>query len=185
MPGRSRPVVLVPYNPTWPETFAGLRDEIAGACGDLLLGVEHVGSTAVPGLAAKPVIDLMPVLRRFDDGPACAEALRPLGYGHLGEYGIPGRQFFIKNDATTGERIANVHMYERDHDEAIAHIAFRNYLRTHGEWRHRYEALKRELAAQYPSDVEAYAEAKTDFIKEVVGFALADAGNTHVYRRVR
>ncbi|MCA9829109.1 MAG: GrpB family protein [Dehalococcoidia bacterium] len=185
MPGPSRPVVLVPYNFTWPGSFAGLRDEIAGACGDLLAGIEHVGSTAVPGLAAKPVIDLMPILRRFEDGPACAEALGPLGYDYLGEYGIPGRQFFTKNEARTGTRIANVHMYERGHDEAIAHLAFRDYLRAHDDWRDRYESLKRELAARFPGDVEAYAEAKTEFVKEVVALGLAEAGSGHLYRRAR
>ncbi|MGD9932837.1 MAG: GrpB family protein, partial [Dehalococcoidia bacterium] len=171
MAGSTRPVVLVPYDREWPHTFAGLRDEIAGACGDLLSGVEHVGSTAVPGLAAKPVIDVMPVLHRFDDGPACAERLEPLGYTYLGEYGIPGRHFFRKDDAATGERIANVHMYEADHDEAIAHFAFRDYLRAHDDWRDRYAALKRELAARFPNEVESYAEAKTDFVKEVVALA--------------
>ncbi len=182
----ARPVLLVPYDTSWPTKFAGLRDEIAGACGDLLAGVEHIGSTSVPGLEAKPVIDIMPVLHRFEDGPRCAPLLSALGYEYRGEFGIPGRHYFVKDrDALTGERTANVHMYEMGHDEYVAHLAFRDFLRAHGDWRDRYAALKRNLAKKFPDDVEAYAEAKTAFVKEVVERSLAEAGSGHVYHRVR
>ena len=183
---RSRPVVLVPYDETWPQQFAGLREEIAGACRGLLLAVEHIGSTAIPGLAAKPVIDVMPVLRRFEDGPRCAELLAPFGYRYLGENGIPGRHYFVKGyDPATGDRIANVHMYEKGHEEWRAHLAFRDYLRAHPQWRERYERLKSDLARAHGADVEAYAEAKTDFVKQVVALAFAEAGEGHVYVRRR
>jgi GrpB-like predicted nucleotidyltransferase (UPF0157 family) len=181
----SRRVSLAPYDESWPQLFAGLRDEIAGACGDLLAGVEHIGSTSVPGLAAKPVIDVMPGLHRFDDGPRAAELLAPLGYVYRAGFGIPGRHYFQKDDPASGERIANVHMYEVGHDEWIAHLAFRDYLRRHGAWRDRYLALKQDLAARYPFDVEAYAEAKTAFVKEVVALSLGESGSSHVYQRVR
>jgi GrpB-like predicted nucleotidyltransferase (UPF0157 family) len=181
----SRPVILVPYDPEWPRAFAGLHDEIVGACGDLLANVEHIGSTSVPGLAAKPVIDVMPGLNRFEDGPRCADLLGPLGYRYRAENGIPGRHYFQKDDPRTGERVANVHMYEVGHDEWIAHLAFRDVLRAHKEWRDRYAVLKAALAVRYPNDVEAYAEAKTAFVQEAVARHLAETGSSHVYQRVR
>jgi GrpB-like predicted nucleotidyltransferase (UPF0157 family) len=182
----SRPVVLADYDPAWPRTFEVLRDEIAAACGDLIVRIEHIGSTSVPGLAAKPVIDVMPGLRRFEAGDRCAALLAPLNYRYKGDGGIPGRHYFQKDwDSATGERIANVHMYEVGHDEWIAHLAFRDLLREHDEWRLRYEALKRELATRHPNDMEAYAEAKTAFVKEAVAQRLAEIGGGYVYRRVR
>ena len=96
-----------------------------------------------------------------------------------------GRHFFLKDDAVSGERVANVHMFEATHDDAIAHLAFRDYLRAHPHWRDSYETLKRDLAARFPNDVEAYAEAKTDFVRQVVALSLAESGSKHVYRRVR
>jgi GrpB-like predicted nucleotidyltransferase (UPF0157 family) len=185
VPGSGRPVVLDAYDPEWPHTFAGLRDEIAGACGDLIAVVEHVGSTAVPGLGAKPIIDVMPGLHHFEDGQRAAELLAPFGYEYRGEFGIPGRHYFVKDDRATGERIANVHMYAVGHDEWVAHLAFRDYLRRHDRWRDRYFALKQALAARYPNDVEAYAEAKTAFVKDAVVLSLAESGSSHVYQRVR
>lgn len=156
-----------------------------GACRDLLLAVEHIGSTSVPGLGAKPIIDVMPGLRTFEDGGKVVSPLERIGYEYRGEYGIPGRHLFVKDDPGTGERIANVHMYAVGHDEWIAHLALRDYLRTHEAWRDRYWALKQELAQKYRDDVEAYAEAKTAFVKEVVALRLKEAGSSHVYRRVR
>jgi GrpB-like predicted nucleotidyltransferase (UPF0157 family) len=132
------------------------------------------------------VIDVMPGLRRFADGERCAALLAPLNYRYKGENGIPGRHYFQKDrDPATGERPANVHMYEVGHDEWIAHLAFRDLLRACPEWLQRYEALKRDLAARFPNDVEAYAEAKTEFVKEAVARRLAETGSSHVYRRVR
>lgn len=177
--------MLAPPNPAWPARFHALRDEILTACGGLLIAIEHIGSTSIPGLAAKPVIDIMPGIRTFEDGARCAAPLQALGYDYRGEFGIPGRHFFRKDDPATGERIANVHMYAVGHDEWIAHLAFRDYLRAHPEWRDRYEALKQGLAARYAGDIEAYAEAKTEFVKEVVARQHAETGSGHVYRRVR
>ena len=155
------------------------------ACGDALIAIEHVGSTSIAGLGAKPIIDVMPGLRAFEDGPRTVSPLERIGYEYRGEYGIPGRHFFVKDDPETGERITNVHMYAVGHDEWIAHLALRDYLRQHDEWRDRYWSLKQALAARYPNDVEAYAEAKTEFVREVVARHLRETGSDHVYRRAR
>lgn len=180
-----RRVVLVPYDEAWPARFEAAREAILAACNGLVKEVEHVGSTAVPGLAAKDVVDLMPMLTNFADGERCVAPMAELGFVYRGEYGIPGRHFFVKDDPATGERLHNVHMYQEGHDEWVAHLAFRDYLRAHDDWRDRYERLKRDLAAKYPDDVEAYAEAKTDFVKEAVALRLAEVGSDHVYQRVR
>jgi GrpB-like predicted nucleotidyltransferase (UPF0157 family) len=181
----TRRVELVPYNPEWPRMFACIRQRILDACGGLVVDVEHIGSTSVPGLAAKNVVDLMPGLRRFEDGQRSLAAMESLGFVSKGEYGIPGRHLFTMDEPESGRRLHNCHMYEVGHDEWIAHLAFRDYLRTHDDARDRYEALKRDLAARHPDDVEAYAEAKTEFVKEVVALHLNEIGSDHVYQRVR
>lgn len=178
-------MILVPPDPAWPNRFARLCDEIAGACHGVVIAVEHIGSTSIPGLGAKPIIDVMPGLRAFDHGERTVAPLEALGYEYRGEFGIPGRHYFRKDDPETGERITNVHMYEVGHDEWLAHLALRDYLRLHDDWRERYWKLKQELARQYPEDVEAYAEAKTAFVKEVVALRLAELGSDYEYRRAR
>ena len=181
----ARRVELVPYDPAWPATFADIRERILAACDGVVVDVEHIGSTSIPGLAAKDVVDLMPGLRSFEDGERCVEAMESLGFEYKGEFGIPGRHYFNFDDPATGRRLHNCHMYAVGHDEWVAHIAFRDYLRAHDDWRDRYDALKRELAVKYPEDVEAYAGAKTDFVKEVVALHLEEVSSDHVYRRVR
>ncbi|MCA9822532.1 MAG: GrpB family protein [Dehalococcoidia bacterium] len=181
----TRRVELVPYNPDWPRIFTVMRRRILERCDGLVVDVEHIGSTSVPGLAAKDVVDLMPGLRAFDDGAKCVPAMESLGFVYKGEFGIPGRHYFNMDDPETGKRLHNCHMYAIGHDEWIAHLAFRHYLRGHADWRDRYEALKRHLAVRHRDDVEAYAEAKTDFVKQVVALSLAKSGSDHSYRRIR
>lgn len=181
----TRRVVLVTYDPEWPARFEAARAAILEACRGVVKEVEHIGSTAVPGLAAKAIIDMMPGLERFEDGERCVAPLEGLGYEYRGEYGIPGRHYFVRDDPETGKRLEHLHMYAIGHDEWIAHLALRDYLRAHDDWRDRYEALKRDLAAKYPTDVEAYAEAKTEFVKRVVELHAAESGSGHIYRRVR
>jgi GrpB-like predicted nucleotidyltransferase (UPF0157 family) len=180
-----RSVVLVPYDPEWPERFETARADILGACPGIVTQVQHIGSTSISGLRAKDIIDVMPGLARFEDGERCIAPLTAIGYEYRGEYGIPGRHYWVKDDPATGVRLQNVHMYEVGHDDWAAHLAFRDYLRAHDDWRDGYAALKRELAARYAGDVEAYADAKTMFVKEVVALHAAETGSGHVYRRVR
>ena len=179
------PVVLVPYNPEWPARFEAAKAAILGACAGIVTRIEHIGSTSVPGMEAKDIVDVMPGLEHFVDGPRCIEPLTAIGYRYRGELGIPGRHYWTKDDPETGVRLENVHMYAIGHDEWTAHLAFRDYLRAHDEWRDRYAALKRDLAATHRDDVEAYAEAKTVFVADAVARHAAESGSGHVYRRVR
>ncbi len=180
-----RRVELVAYDPAWPRTFAAMRRRILDACGGIVVDVEHIGSTSVAGLAAKDVVDLMPGLQAFEDGAECVTAMESLGFSYRGEFGIPGRHYFNMDDPATGKRLHNCHMYAIGHDEWTAHLAFRDYLRAHDDWRDRYETVKRELAARHPEDIEAYADAKTEFVKEVVARQFAETGRSDIYHRVR
>jgi GrpB-like predicted nucleotidyltransferase (UPF0157 family) len=175
MPDASRPVVIQDYDPAWPEVAARLGHAIDSACGDAVLRVEHIGSTSVPGLAAKPIIDLMPVLARFDDGRACVDPMTALGYDYRGEYGIPGRHYFTGHDAQSNLAV-HVHMLVQRSQEYRKHLLFRDYLRTHPATARAYEDMKREMAARYGDDRDAYTESKTDFVLETVARAEAWRG---------
>lgn len=161
------PIVLAPHDPGWLAAAADEGRRIANACGPAVVRVEHIGSTAVPGLIAKPVIDLMPLLKCFDDGYACVAPMRALGYWYAGEFGIAGRHLFIKGSPRTH----HAHMLVEGSIEARRHVAVRDILRTHPEMSARYAALKQELAPRFGDDREGFAEAKGAFMREI--FVLA------------
>lgn len=163
-----RPVVVVDYDPEWPRRFQVERDRILTAIGDWTTAIEHVGSTAVPGLAAKPIIDVMIGIRRLADAVHCICPLEDLGYEYVPSYEdeMPFRRYFRKDD-DEGSRVAHVHMVEPSHPFWERHLAFRDWLRTHPEDARAYADLKRELAVRYRNDRLAYTEAKTDFIRRI------------------
>jgi GrpB-like predicted nucleotidyltransferase (UPF0157 family) len=165
----AREVVLVAYDATWPVRFEAIRAEIEGACGGLVVCVEHVGSTAVPGLVAKPIIDVQPGLRAFNDGFACVEPMVRLGYTSRGEWGMPGRHYFVRDDAD-GLR-EHVHMLVVDSDRWHEMPLFRDYLIAHSAEARAYEALKQRLAEQFRFDREAYTQSKTAFVQDVLARA--------------
>jgi GrpB-like predicted nucleotidyltransferase (UPF0157 family) len=175
VPEHQQPIVVVDYDPAWPERFARSAGAIRDACGPLVIAIDHIGSTSVPGLAAKPIIDIMPLVARFEDGFACVAPLEALGYTSRGEFGIPGRHYFSR-DGDDRRPPEHVHLYMRGADEAVRHLLLRDYLRTHPERAAAYAALKRDLAARFRDDREAYTEAKSDFILETVALARTGAG---------
>lgn len=156
-------IVLMPHDPKWLTSAAEECDRIAKACGKALVGVEHIGSTSVPGLIAKPVLDLMPMLDNFEDGYACVAPMRALGYWYAGDFGIPGRHLFIKGSPRTH----HAHMLLRSSKEARRHLAVRDTLRASPEMAARYADLKQRLAAQFGDDRENYANAKAAFMREI------------------
>jgi GrpB-like predicted nucleotidyltransferase (UPF0157 family) len=163
-------IVLAPYDPAWPSQFAAARAEILSVCNGLVIEVHHIGSTSIPGIAAKPIVDMMPVVRHFEDGAACVGGLQELGYEYRGEYGIAGRHYLVRGVP----RSHQIHMYAADHWEVERHLLFRDYLRMHADKRDAYERLKRELAARFGDDRQAYAAAKTPFCDRVVHLARAE-----------
>ena len=138
-----------------------------------MASVEHIGSTAVPGLAAKPIIDIMPGLETFDDGFACVSPLEVLGYEYRGENGIPGRHYFDHFDKSGAQAsgIQHVHMLVVGSESWTRHVLFRDYLRTNSDEARRYARLKRSLAERYTQDREAYTEGKTAFIERALARA--------------
>lgn len=164
---RAEPVVVVPYDPAWPEASARVRTRIAGVLGDLAVGIEHIGSTAVPGLDAKPIIDVDVVVRPDQDLAEVVERLAGLGYRHLGDLGIIGRQAFR---APAGDDLPRHHLYVCPSGSAAlsAHLILRDELRADAALAAEYGALKRELAERYRADRDAYAEGKTHFITGVL-----------------
>ena len=169
-------VRLVPYHPEWPALFARERDALRRALGGLPAEIEHVGSTAVPGLSAKPILDLLAGLPDgVADGAALAlyrAAFERAGYEYRGEYGIPGRHYFIKGEPRTH----HLHVVGRASEFWRTHVLFRDQLRADAEVARAYDALKRELAERHAADREAYTEGKSEFIARVVRAAPAPPG---------
>jgi GrpB-like predicted nucleotidyltransferase (UPF0157 family) len=157
-------IVIAGYDPAWPMQYAHEKEMILGAIGTYIIRIEHVGSTAVSGLGAKPVIDITASLHTMSDLETCVAALRPLGYEHRGEAGIPGRQFFLKVSRETGKRTHHLHLIEQGNPMIDDQVAFRDHLRIHPDAASAYVRLKMSLAAQYGDDRESYTNAKSQFI---------------------
>ena len=154
------PIVIVDYSLAWPLEFERLRDRAAAAVGDIAIAIEHVGSTAVPGLAAKPVIDLVIVVEP-GDVEAAVDRLTAIGYIHQGNLGVEGREAF---GVPEGEPRHHLYVSPTDSQELRAQLAFRDRLRADPALATEYEALKRELARRFRDDRESYTDAKTAFV---------------------
>jgi GrpB-like predicted nucleotidyltransferase (UPF0157 family) len=157
----SDPILLVDYDPAWPEEFARLRDRAQLAMRDLAVSIEHVGSTAVPGLVAKPVIDLVVVIATDEDLPEAIRRLEAIGYRARGELGVPGREAFSWPE---GEKRHHLYVSPTTSGELRAQVEFRDRLRADPGLAADYVALKRRLAAEFRDDRPAYTDGKTDFI---------------------
>ena len=158
-------VIILDYDPLWPQQFQTLRSRIAAVLDELPTAIEHVGSTAVPGLAAKPIIDIDVLLKSSTDFPLVIARLSSLGYEHRGDLGVTGREAFrVPPDDVPH------HLYVCPHDsqEYRRHIAFRNHLRTHPEDANAYAALKRMLADKFGADRDAYNKGKAEFVADIL-----------------
>ena len=168
----SRRVIVVAHNPAWKLAFETEAGQISAALGERLVGLHHIGSTAIPGIYAKPIIDFLMEVRDLTELDESSPALAALGYEVKGEFGIPGRRFFLKDDAL-GERSHHVHAFEAGTLGIDRHLAFRDFMIAHLQEAQAYSELKRELARKYPLDIDSYVEAKDPFIKEHEARALA------------
>ncbi len=157
-------VVVVDYDPKWPELFQALTAPLRKVFAQVAVSIEHVGSTAVPGLAAKPVIDIDVVVLEHDVSEAIAR-LGSLGYRHLGERGIPQREAFRRPPSS-----AVHHLYVCPLASAALanHLAVRDHLRSHPEEARAYGELKKQLAIDFAEDVDGYVEAKTEFLLRIL-----------------
>lgn len=164
MEGRgSDPLVVEPYDPAWAEGFEAAAARIREGVGEGLLDVEHIGSTSVPGLAAKPILDIMPVVADFDEARALVVRFEELGYWYFGENGIPRRHYFAREDES-GRVVEHVHVLEDSSLEAKKHRMFRDYLRSSESARERYAALKVRLVDEVAGDRMAYVDGKTELV---------------------
>ncbi|MEE9600306.1 MAG: GrpB family protein [Thermoplasmata archaeon] len=165
------PVMVVDYIARWPIMYEEEERRILRAIGPYVLAIEHVGSTAVPGLGAKPIIDILAAVHRLKDAESCIGPLEGLGYEYVPEYEdlIPERRYFHKGPQEA--RTHHLHMVEMTSDFWEKHLLFRDFLRTHAKVAQEYFELKRELAARYRTDRDAYTDAKTSFIESVIARA--------------
>jgi GrpB-like predicted nucleotidyltransferase (UPF0157 family) len=157
-------VALLPYHEEWPTLFRAEADRIAQVQPLGQLRLEHMGSTAVPGLCAKPIIDILAGYPAGAQPQAYIDGLVSAGYSHRGEQGIPGRHFFRRGELRTH----HVHLAEVNGVFWREHLAFRDALRAEPRLRDAYAALKQELAARHPTDREAYIDGKGPFVREVL-----------------
>lgn len=167
------PVIVVEYDPRWPALYEAERDRILAAVGDSMLRLEHIGSTAVPGLGGKPIIDIVAAVRQLHDAERCIQPLQGIGYEYVPEYDelIPERRYFHKGPPEA--RSFHLHVVELTSEFWESHLLFRDWLRSHPEDAHEYHELKHRLAARFGRDREGYTEAKSPFIESVVARARA------------
>ncbi|MEF8874131.1 MAG: GrpB family protein [Candidatus Thermoplasmatota archaeon] len=167
-------LVVVDYDPEWPDIFEELKEIYMDHLGDLVVDIEHVGSTAVPGLCAKPYIDIDIVIEDYSSFEETRDRLSELGYSHEGDLGIEGREAFFRIDEKvpwdgTGSEKHEHHLYvcPKDSRELKRHKTLRDHLREHPKEKKRYCKLKKRLARKH-DNIEAYTERKTEFIEKIL-----------------
>jgi GrpB-like predicted nucleotidyltransferase (UPF0157 family) len=167
---------IVAYDPAWPNAFSAERDRIAAVLRDLAVRIDHHGSTSVPGLAAKPIIDIQVSVQRLQPIEDYAARLVWLGYLHVPHPDDSFCPFFYR--PVGWPHTHHVHVVQSGGAEERRTLAFRDYLREHPRVVHEYEQLKRELALQHSAETfgaqQAYAAAKTDFVSRITERALAE-----------
>ena len=158
-------VKLVPYEPIWKELFEAEKDTLLNAIGDYVSDIEHIGSTSVPGLKAKPIIDMIAAVKDLSIYTQLIEPLAKLGYEFMPEREFDDRVFFPKGPQKN--RTHHLSLVVENSEGWTGPIAFRDYLRNNPHERQEYQLLKERLAEQFPNDRASYTEAKASFIKRI------------------
>ncbi len=165
-------ITVSAYNKEWPKQYESEKEKIVSILKDNCLAIFHIGSTAVPGLAAKPIIDIMAAVRSLDKVDDVAGEFCKIGYEYLGEFGIAGRRYLRKGG---DERTHQIHIFRADDWSNIGrHLAFRDYMRTHEKEREEYAKIKIGLARRFPYDIDGYCDGKEDFVCRAEERALSD-----------
>lgn len=163
-------IVVTEYSPEWAAEFERESEMIKNILKDNCVAIHHIGSTAVAGLKAKPIIDMMPIVADLRKVDALASEFEKIGYEYLGEFGIAGRRYLRKGGA---ERTHQIHIFEAtNHADIERHLAVRDYLRAHNEAAEEYGNLKETLARKFPYDIDAYCDGKDEFVKKLEKTAL-------------
>jgi GrpB-like predicted nucleotidyltransferase (UPF0157 family) len=162
-----RTITIAQADPRWSEEFSKIKAMISGYIGDLIIKIEHVGSTSVPGLGAKPIIDIDVVIEDMTLLSAIIERLDHAGFDHEGNLGVEGREAFKRR---FDDGLMDYHLYvcPKDGKGYREQIAFRDYLRSHPDASREYERIKQELARLYPHDINRYLNGKNNFIEEIL-----------------
>ena len=163
---RTNRVVVVPYNETWSSAFEEIKKELESAVGELIIGIEHVGSTSVEGLSAKPCIDIDVIIKDYSIFDAVVRKLETIGYIHEGNLGIKDREAFKYAEKP---HLQKHHLYvcPQQSEELHRHIIFRDFLRANPEVSKRYGAVKEKAARLFPNDIEKYIAYKSPCIEEI------------------
>ena len=169
-------VQLVPHRAEWADMAKAEGARLKAALGDNLQTVHHVGSTAIPGIMAKAIVDLLPVVRSIETLDTQEEIVRGLGYKWHGEFGLEGRRFCTWADPATGKRIYQLHFFTKDNPNGTRMVDFRDYLRAHPFIAKAYEMEKIRAASAQPDDTTLYNAEKNDWIKRTEADAVAWAG---------
>lgn len=170
---RPVPVDLQPHSPAWHDAAVREEQRLLEALGPQLIAVHHIGSTAIAGIVAKPILDLIPEIRSLTAFDAWQPVLLQLGYEWWGEYGMAGRRYATLTDGATGQRCIQLHIFATGSPHIERHLAFRDFLRAHSEKAREYEAIKLRSRDQHPADSHAYSDAKSDWIRATEADALA------------
>jgi GrpB-like predicted nucleotidyltransferase (UPF0157 family) len=160
-------VRLEPYTPEWQRLFKIEKASLQTLLSPYILDIQHVGSTSIPGMSAKPIIDIAIAITDFEKASVCIPLLEGLGYEYKGEFGIPRRHYFVKGDPRT----FHIHMSEINSLEWQNTLLFRDYLCQHPDVAKEYAELKTQLALMYPQDRTAYMNGKATFIERVIQLA--------------
>jgi len=155
---------VVSYNPNWKNMYKEESEKIKNILNDIMIDIHHIGSTAIPGIIAKPVIDILVEVKDIEGVDQYNHKMAELGYEAMGEYGIPKRRFFRKGG---NNRTHHIHIFQTGNGEIERHINFKEYLIAHPYKAREYSKLKEELVNKYTYDVENYTNSKSDFIKEI------------------
>ena len=159
-------VIVSPYDEAWKSDFEKIKNELENALGDSILGIEHVGSTSVEGLSAKPCIDIDVIIKDYSVFEAVVDRLSAIGYVHEGDLGIPKREAFKYSEKP---HLKKHHLYvcPQDSEELRRHITFRDFLRSHPEAVQKYGQIKEAAAERFPNDIDGYIRYKSPCIEEL------------------
>lgn len=162
----TRKVEVVPHNPNWRGAFENESKQVAVVLGSNVVAIHHIGSTSIPAIHAKPIIDMLVAVREIAKVDDQNLAMQAIGYEAKGEYGIPGRRYFRKHNEA-GMRTHHIHLFTVHSAQIERHLAFCDYMRFHPEDARKYSQLKQKLAMMYPNDIDGYVNGKDEFIKEI------------------
>ena len=163
-------VRLLPYTNEWKRLFEEEKSLLQTAVGIFVLDIQHVGSTSISGMLAKPILDIAIAVRNFEKAHVCIEPIEQLGYEYRGENGIPRRHFFVKGNPRTH----HIHMNELGSRDWNNQVIFRDYLVRHQKVAKEYAELKTELAKRYPADRQSYLDGKSPFIERILQLARSE-----------